>query len=416
MSVKFRIKILSCLVVVGLVVTACSTTKASNNVSSSKESTSSVLLPSPTTIAMPTIPPYTVTTLLNITFSNNEDGFGLFLDERYSGINYACTLSVGQTINGGFSFANFHKIPLEGCSANFIDIDNQGVGILYDTGLAITDNNGASWTVTKFKNVISALVSGTTIWILTGRCNSFNYQTLKCYMVYSTDGGITWSSNIELPNEGTSTGVYQIAVDTSNSIYLLEQNPTVLSAMLFESSNNGESWQLLSSPECLGGPPKPVESLSLAQDSSLWLACASMGGSGNQLKSVAESSDGGKTWTDCAATPTPNVFQYTGPWCSSMGTLGYLGGIFGISSTTAVVYGGRNTIWFTHNSGVSFEPVQSPTQMVSIMQSEGGSGGADFINADDGWVIASPGGTSSLWYTTDGGITWTKRYSCSCQS
>lgn len=351
------------------------------------------------------------TSLVDVSFVNLQLGFGLYRQYQNDGItgsNGSCSLSVSRTTDGGQTFNDSQKLIGQYCSNGSIDVGTDGVGIVYGSGLEITDNDGNTWFDTSFKNVVSATVFKKSIWVLWGECNKFSDSpingVLSCNISYSSDGGNHWMNPVVVPNEATSDSAVQIAVSSQNTVYLLEEPQTGFSAILYSTVNNGASWSDLSTPACIGiGGGFDNAYLSISLDSTIWLACVGEPGAGNQLKSVTVSSDGGFSWSTCAS--NSSVFRYSGPWCAALGTAGYMGGIFGISNKMAVVFGGRNSLWITQDEGVTFRQVTSPPTMFNIM-SGAGSGGVSFINAEDGWAIADPLGKGTLWQTTDGGFSW----------
>ncbi len=415
---KFMVNksILFVLLVIAIVITSCSASvksqSAPSTVSTSSISTSS--LPKAMSNSQSVA---NSTTINDVSFINAQQGLGLFRQATLNGAPGNCSLSVGQTSDAGFDFTNITKVSFISCGQAYVELDNQGVGIVYDPGLDVTDNSGNSWASTNFNDVNSATVLGNSIWALIGNCSAYNSPTqgtqYGCYLVYSTNAGKTWSGQITIPNENTfnapsdSVTLYTspIVVNSSNTIYLYEagstfqNNNTQTVNNLYTSNNNGKSWYLKSTPTCLGGSGTY---LSIGQDSSVWLACGGEPSAGQQFKSVSVSNDGGTTWQICKT--APNSIEPVNT-CSALEASGYLGGIFALSSKMAIIYGGRSSLSITYNSAKSFTYVVQPTTMESAMI-DGGSGGVSFVNSQVGWAIADPTGSGTLWHTTDGGVNW----------
>ena len=174
---KFMVNksILFVLLVIAIVITSCSASVKSQSAPFT-DSTSSISTSSLPKVISNSQSVANSTTINDVSFINPQQGLGLF---RLSTLNEApgdCPLSVGQTSDAGFDFTNITKVSFISCGQAYVELDNQGVGIVYDPGLDVTDNSGNSWTSTNFNDVNSATVLGNSIWALIGNCSTYTHS------------------------------------------------------------------------------------------------------------------------------------------------------------------------------------------------------------------------------------------------
>jgi photosystem II stability/assembly factor-like uncharacterized protein len=118
--------------------------------------------------------------------------------------------------------------------------------------------------------------------------------------------------------------------------------------------------------------------------------CASQPSAGSQIKSVLESTDGGRTWT----LKTDSNINF-----------GYLEAIDLVTSKEAFLVGGRSSLLVTHDGGTRWRAVQP-----LIGSSAGGTSQVIFFNRSHGLVLGNNDNDNenlTLWSTTDGGKHWT---------
>ena len=118
--------------------------------------------------------------------------------------------------------------------------------------------------------------------------------------------------------------------------------------------------------------------------------CASEPSVGEQLKSVLESVNGGRTWvlkTDSSI------------------DIGYLGALDLFSGRHAFLVGGRSSLMVTHDGGEQWHAV---TPLIG--SSAGGTFQVQFFNDEHGLVLGNNDNDNeklTLWRTSDGGAHWT---------
>ena len=379
---------------------------------------------STTTLPSTTTSPFSTTTtaasvqgVVAVTFLNGSDGYGLFSKDN-AGVN--CSLSVASTHDGGATFSA--QVPLPSTAQCFttqsITFDNAGDGFVYGPGLYVTHDGGMTWNaITTSGTVLSVVPLGRSVWMVQRQCPDSGPNAMcQLDLEQSTDGGRNWSgqtlTGVQIPLPyGVDTNIWLLRMSGSSALLILptgnpSEGSTTNDVSVLATSTGGRSWQQLSSAPCISGGAW-VERVSEATDGSLWLACASEPGAGNQVKTYARSLDDGRTWLQgsCPLVATSSTW----PSCLTANafTSGYLGDIAAISATTALIDGSRNIVQITNDGGKTWAPVES-----KIGGDANGSTGLFFANKDDGWAISETYGAGGpLWRTTDGGEKWNQVWS-----
>jgi photosystem II stability/assembly factor-like uncharacterized protein len=192
---------------------------------------------------------------------------------------------------------------------------------------------------------------------------------------------------------------------SSTSAYVLA-NPSYTAdsfgdtADLWFTRDSGTTWSESVVP-C--GMHAMTDQLSVAPDGTIFVVCASEPSAGSQLKSMARSINGGKTWqleSDCV-TPSTNP-QAT--CANSAFAFGYLGSIDATSDNTVFLVGGRSSLLVTHDAGAQWNVV-----MPQIGGTDDGTTRVIFFNASAGLVFGNDSNNddgSTIWQTVDGGVRW----------
>lgn len=342
-----------------------------------------------------------------VDFLNSSDGYGLF-SENSGGVS--CSLSVASTKDGGSTFSA--RVPLPSTAQCYrtpsISSDSLGDGFIFGPGLYVTHDAGATWADDSSSATgLDVVPLGRSVWMLQTPPSTHTGSWTPA-LSESSDGGRTWSPARALPPVTTVSGApVPPPVDTASLLrtslttayVVVSTNSTA--ATVFVTTDGAQTWHQVLAP-CLGGW---VESLSQGFDGSLWLACAGQPSAGSQLKSVARSFDGGKTWVEGSTCP-PLVTSTTYPPCAESNGLGfgYLSDISALSGTTALIDGGRSPVEITQDGGTTWKLTNPP-----IGGDANGSAGLFFANERDGWVISQTYGAGGpLWRTTDGGEQWSQ--------
>lgn len=364
----------------------------------------------------PTTTPQPPEQIMKVAFFDADHGDGLFEDHDVT----PCSLAVASTSDGGSTFSPPMPIAGSSCAsssggppATSLSFDDHGDGFVFDPGLFVTHDGGATWDeVSSFEPVLSVVPLGDSVWALHGSCSEGSAPVCDFGIEESSDGGRAWSDH-PLPGAGGSTSYTGLLRTSATSAFLVAASlvyqqvgqPPNDAVTLLSTTDGGESWQTVSSAPCVGRGWSI--DLSQAPDGALWLVCGGQPGAGNQIKSVARSLDGGRTWVQgpCAAGLASQAFFD----CleSAHMLAGYLGDLVALSDATAFVDGGRNFLQVSHDGGVAW----TKTNPV-IGDGDSGVGGLYFADPETGWVISgmeSPEAT--LWRTSDGGNTWSEAWS-----
>ena len=230
-------------------------------------------------------------------------------------------------------------------------------------------------------------------------------------LLESADGGRSWTpAPAQPPASGARIGVGEPAagqtwlVRTGASAgYVLGApglNPRGRpdKASLWHTANGGRSWSKRSL-RCQIDAMSVV--VSAAPDGTLMAVCAGQPAAGSQAKSVARSTDGGRTWTVHVPCPA------NAPACSGAPLdFAYLGGIDAVTGAVAFLSGGRSSLMVTYDGGTRWRIVRP-----LIGDTSAWSGPVTFFNRSDGVLIAESGNTNempAIYHTTDGGMHWSK--------
>ncbi len=345
--------------------------------------------------------------LLRVAFLNAKDGYGLF-DESNGG---QCVLAVASTKDAGASFSN--RSPIAGTSCNGpwpmpFSFDDHGDGFVGSSDLFTTHDSGSTWTKnTSFSPVVSVIPLGYSVWALHGSCQQPSSmqapQVCNFGIEQSSDGGLSWHDFV-LPGSGGTTYYTDLLRTSTSSAFVVTWSVADQSAPpsvgLLVTTNGGRSWQERSRVPCIGAGG--TADLTQAPNGTLWMVCGGQPGAGNQIKSVARSFDGGRSWVQGACPIDVNSPSATFPTCLPMSG-GYLGDAVALSSTTAFFDGGRNFLQETQDGGASWHET-----VPTIGDGDVGVGPTYFVNAKDGWVVYSNNTYAVLWHTGDGGNHWSQ--------
>jgi len=205
--------------------------------------------------------------------------------------------------------------------------------------------------------VVAVSVFGHSIWMLEGECaanasSPSGSTACPLRLLESTDGGRTWSQAPSQPPDATaSTGAltlepaqgqsWLLRVSQASGYVMSNTIPTQDGSSdtvpLWHTSDGGVTWV----PEQIPcGLVALSAMLAVAPDGALVAVCAGQPSAGFQPKSMAVSSDEGRTWS----VESPCAGSLTSRCTSSPLSYGYLGDVAATSSTTAFVTGVRSPL------------------------------------------------------------------------
>ena len=338
-----------------------------------------------------------------IDFLSLMTGFGVFTEESTSG--YQCSDYVGRTTDGGKVFTSLVDAMSWNCTnvySSLLATDGHGDTFLYGPKFFVSHDNAKSWNrVRESGPVLDVSAIGPSVWIVVSACtHPDTVSSLPCpvHLLESKNGGRSWASSPVSPEGVTGGFSYNSAegqsylVRTSqSSAYLMLRPSSIVHGSpdvvpLWFTSNGGSSWSNRRVP-CHIDAMSAV--LSVSPEGSLMAVCASQPSAGEQIKSVLDSVDGGRTWT----LKTKSNIDF-----------GYLGSIDLVSNQEAYLVGDRGPVLVTHDGGSHWFPVRGVTA--------GGGGGTslvEFFTPSHGLVFGNDDNNNemlTLWSTADGAKLW----------
>ena len=360
--------------------------------------------PAPSAAATTAQPTKSTLSLESFAFSNATNGFVVFTRESLSGTT--CTDLVGKTTDSGTVIAALVKVVTWNCATgeftSLLANDGEGDVFLYGPGLYVSHDNGISWSISpQSGTVLNVEALGESVWMVLSACThteSVAHSPCSVQLRESSNGGRTWKPSAASPpgfNGGVSSGAsgrtYLVRLSRSRA-YLMLAPPFTSdnhskSVPLWYTSSAGATWSSRAVP-CHLRTWSAV--LSVAPNGTLMAVCASEPSVGEQLKSVLESVNGGRTWvlkTDSSI------------------DIGYLGAIDLLSGRHAFLVGGRSSLMVTHDGGEQWHAV---TPLIG--SSAGGTFQVQFFNDEHGLVLGNNDNDNeklTLWRTSDGGAHWT---------
>ena len=347
-----------------------------------------------------------ISSLDAIAFVSPRVGYGLV-----QGTAVACSIAVARTGDGGARFGAPVVLASRPCAgaapAGALAFDGHGDGFAYGPALFATHDGGRSWRrVPQPGTVVAVAAIGRSVWMLEGRCpagtTDFAARACPLRLLVSGDGGRHWSPAPAQPHGALTTRgalalepaqgqSWLVRASTRLGYVLANPTPRAGTAPLWRTADGGRTWTARRIP-CLRADESVM--LAAAPSGALTAVCAAQPGAGFQPKSVAQSLDGGRTWSLHASCGYPSVSSR----CRGPLGAGYLGALVATSARTAFVTGPRSLLLVTHDGGASWLPVRA----VGDFNAAGGAAGVVFPDPVHGVAF----GYRRLWRTADGGRSW----------
>ncbi len=322
-----------------------------------------------------------------------------------------CLTSVATTTDGGRSFANPISVMTWLCGQAAgtpqLTFDGRGDGFVFGPQLFATHDAGLTWRrVAVAGTVIAVAARGRSVWALAESCrHSGRVAPARCpaFVITSSDGGRTWTRNHALPptlsvpawlNLESALG-QSLLVRPSGRLGLIVSVPRINplghpdAADLWTTTDGGATWtrrSLLCGIDALSAMVTAV--------GRTWFGvCAGQPSAGFQAKSVARSTNGGRTWAllDRCIPPSAGA-------CANPLDDGYLGVL--VATTPRVVYesGLRSALNVSHDGGRTW------TATLEALAADGDGITQLWMAGRHGLALSAP--ANRIAATSDGGARW----------
>jgi len=260
-----------------------------------------------------------------------------------------------------------------------------------------TADGGKTWTETiaATSALSTVAVVGSSAWA-TVTCASPANSGDTCSIIASSDGGRTWRVVSHQKVDGLSF------IDPEDGWSVRSASgpaPGGVTGGVYTTTNGGRTWTAL--------PASPCQSIGWAVDVSFvsrdhgWVACAGGAGAGEAGKGVAETTDGGRTWTTMARVNPPGAGFPAD--LGSMDLDGYLGGISMRPAGVGLAWESRGGTLRTTDGGRSW------TDMAQVGSDAGPVPHGGQALTDRDWFVLLWDGEAQatvLYATHDAGTTW----------
>jgi photosystem II stability/assembly factor-like uncharacterized protein len=353
--------------------------------------------------------------LVDVTFVDAQDGYGIAL--------HRSKLVLASTSDGGSTWRVVApKFPagfLQGAGfAGQMEFSSAQHGYLWggnllsakgDSPLWVTNNGGRTWQRAALGPLVYDVSAiGDNVWAMAGTCRADTLPSICAVTVdISTDGGTVWQAESEpAPLQSPATmAPYELARISLQHAYVLAPSAGPSPFVLLFSADAGATW--ITRPVPCPTPFSLGAELAASSSEDLWLICGGQATSGDQLKELYRSDDGGQTWNlassatgffggapDTTLSTAPlSASGYVAPFSIGHKTLAV------VSPTQAWLFPSRGNLLMTTDGGYEWKAVPD---LKSVGLNDGGAGNVTFISDTQGWVCAYGIG---LWHTDDG-IHW----------
>ena len=247
-----------------------------------------------------------------------------------------------------------------------------------DHAVATTDDGGAHWTVrSRISNVTLLRASGARAWLVAGQ---------RVYA--SADRGDTWrlvgSSRIPLLGLFDSRTWWGAPAQSSGE------------PEAFRTGNGGASWQRIGA-RCSSDLFVGIGDLQFVSPDHGWALCGGCPATIMMCKTIAETTDGGRTWHENAG-----VSPYSRNHAGGLDLSGHPVGIFFLADGHGWYWEDRGYLWRTTDGGHAWHKLDLLQPDVSSVDS------LSFVSDDVGFAMfREPNGAAyALIRTADGGVTW----------
>ncbi|MCY0893839.1 MAG: hypothetical protein OWR52_10075 [Acidibacillus sp.] len=341
---------------------------------------------------------------------NQEDGWGL------SGHH------IWRTTNGGLTWDNASPLPfstvrlgdnpiytVRGGGADFLTASDAWIvqqtmntqGQYVDTRVDYTTTGGRTWHATTIPvagyGSSLSFVNAQDGWLMVDIGAAAGSEGVKLF--HTTNGGVSWElsatgdmNHTAIPFSGNKNG---IAFSTPTHGFMTGEDALYGFAWLYQSTDAGMSFtrQRLAIPSSQNHSPLNIFPPQFFGQHGILPVLNGLGG-----LMIYDTTNDGESWSPTALlqpSGTHNQVQFVDP--INQQTI-YVLDTKTNRQSNAMVSG---TLYVTHNGGSTWSKVQSGSEFAQAEQ-------VDFVSSQDGYLLTgSPGSTSVVFHTTDGGYMWT---------
>jgi photosystem II stability/assembly factor-like uncharacterized protein len=261
-----------------------------------------------------------------------------------------------------------------------------------DAAVWRTSDGGRTWAETDLgmPGLAFVTVSAPSAAWATVLCPNPAWTGDTCSVIASSDGGVTWHS----VSDRKLVAMSFVDAEHGWGFVSGEASPGGVGGLL-STADGGRTWTALPASPCreIGW----LVSVSFVDRLHGWVGCAGMAGAGLAPKGVAETTDGGRTWTVRA-----RVTPASGP-VGSISITDYLEGIAMRPSGVGLAWEGRGGTLRTTDGGRTWTPMPPGGSDAGPIPAGG------WAITDRDWLILlwDPNAQTTVLYAThDGGATW----------
>lgn len=319
-----------------------------------------------------------------------------------------CGSWVARTANGGRTFSTPAPVTTwTNCRfvgfPEHLTANAEGDVFVWGNGLHESYDDGSIWEAVALRGRVEQIaVQGSSAWLVSERCRTRSELTCPLVLEISPDGGRSWSPDpaqppVLLAENGPLAATTTLLLRVNRNLgyaFTAPRSQRDQAAVLpvWETSNGGRTWHARHT-RCSVQPAAGVPFASATRPGAIYLLCANPLGEGYGIASVSVSYDGARTWKVVNPPSKPPNEPLS---------IGYPSSIAALNDTTAFVTGIYCNLYVTHDAGRTW----------SVLPYGYGGGGPQqisFVNARDGFMLASsPSSTEWLYDTVDGGAHWSR--------
>ena len=266
-----------------------------------------------------------------ITFMDDQIGIAGNLGKG-SFDNTSDTIPIYRTTDSGQTWTGINPDPtnLKGLCALFKVNDNTIYGAGRVRGpahLVKSIDKGATWTVIDLLATAGLgaatdlyFTSPDTGFVIGMNATPFTTGTTATYkgkVVYTTNGGLTWSTVLEEPLNPTYFWKISFPTKTTGYVSLQQNTATFQSVVYYKTTNSGQNWVRNEIPTALFGAPVNfrAQGIGFVNENRGWI------GGGGFATNFLETLDGGTTWSNLTTTFSfrVNKIRFFGDYAYSAG-------------------------------------------------------------------------------------------------